>query len=128
VWKKNQNFFRSKIFFVIFATDKMPNAMTIYEKIKKIKSIVSQHKILVAVVVYVVWVAFFDQYSWLLQWKIKQSIDALSAEKQYYIDKIHNDSAMNSELQTNDNNLEKFAREHYFMKASDEDVFEIVEQ
>lgn len=102
--------------------------MTIYEKIKKIKSIVSQHKILVAVVVYVVWVAFFDQYSWLLQWKIKQSIDALSAEKQYYIDKIHNDSAMNSELQTNDNNLEKFAREHYFMKASDEDVFEIVEQ
>jgi cell division protein FtsB len=35
---------------------------------------------------------------------------------------------MYSELQTNDNNLEKFAREQYFMKAADEDVFEIVEQ
>jgi cell division protein FtsB len=35
---------------------------------------------------------------------------------------------MNAELQTNDNNLEKFAREQYFMKASDEDVFVIVEK
>jgi cell division protein FtsB len=76
----------------------------------------------------VVWVAFFDQYSWLLQWKIKQSINALTVEKQYYVNKIQNDSTMYSELQTNDNNLEKFAREQYFMKAADEDVFEIVEQ
>ncbi len=102
--------------------------MTTYGKIKKIISVALQYKITCAIVIFIVWVAFFDQFSWLLQWKIKQSINALSAEKQYYIDKIHSDSTMNSELQTNDNNLEKFAREHYFMKAPDEDVFVIVEK
>ncbi len=102
--------------------------MTTYGKIKKIISVALQYKITCAIVIFIVWVAFFDQFSWLLQWKIKQSINALSAEKQYYIDKIHSDSTMNSELQTNDNNLEKFAREQYFMKAPAEDVFEIVEK
>ena len=102
--------------------------MTTYGKIKEAFAFVRHHKIWCVIILFVVWVVFFDQYSWLLQWKIKQSINALSAEKQYYIDKIHSDSTMNSELQTNDNNLEKFAREQYFMKAADEDVFEIVEQ
>ena len=102
--------------------------MTTYGKIKNIISVAYKHKIWCAIIIFVIWVAFFDQYSWLLQWKIRQSIDDLSAEKQYYIDKIHSDSTMNAELQTNDNNLEKFAREQYFMKAADEDVFEIVEQ
>ncbi|MBQ4406476.1 MAG: septum formation inhibitor [Bacteroidales bacterium] len=102
--------------------------MTTYGKIKNIISVALKHKIWCAIIIFVVWVAFFDQYSWLLQWKIKQSINALTVEKQYYVNKIQNDSTMYSELQTNDNNLEKFAREQYFMKAADEDVFEIVEQ
>ena len=102
--------------------------MTTYGKIKNILSVAYKHKIWCAIIIFVVWVAFFDQYSWLLQWKIKQSINALTVEKQYYVNKIQNDSTMYSELQTNDNNLEKFAREQYFMKAADEDVFEIVEQ
>ena len=102
--------------------------MTTYGKIKNIISVAWKHKIWCAIIIFVVWVAFFDQYSWLLQWKIKQSINALTVEKQYYVNKIQNDSTMYSELQTNDNNLEKFAREQYFMKAADEDVFEIVEQ
>ena len=102
--------------------------MTTYGKIKNIISVALKHKIWCAIIIFVVWVALFDQYSWLLQWKIKQSINALTVEKQYYVNKIQNDSTMYSELQTNDNNLEKFAREQYFMKAADEDVFEIVEQ
>ena len=42
-------------------------------------------------------------------------------------EKIQEDSVMLYELKTNDNNLEKYAREQFFMKANDEDVFEIVE-
>ena len=81
--------------------------MTTYGKIKNIISVALKHKIWCAIIIFVVWVAFFDQYSWLLQWKIKQSINALTVEKQYYVNKIQNDSTMYSELQTNDNNLEK---------------------
>ena len=102
--------------------------MTTYRKIKEAFTFVRHHKMCFLSSLFVVWVVVCDQDSWLLQWKIKQSINALSAEKQYYIDKIHSDSTMNAELQTNDNNLEKFAREQYFMKASDEDVFVIVEK
>ena len=108
--------------------DKKPIAMTIYSRIKKIGSIAWSHKILCIIIIYLVWIAFFDEKSLLTQMKIRESIHSLNAEKEYYLEKIHNDSIMNYELRTNDNNLEKFAREQYFMKADDEDVYEIVEQ
>lgn len=101
--------------------------MTIYGKFKKVLSFVGEHKFICSTVVFFVWVAFFDQNSWLVQRRIKQNIQSLTDEKQYYQDKIIRDSIMEYELKTNDNNLEKYAREQFFMKANDEDVYEIVE-
>ena len=42
--------------------------------------------------------------------------------------KIETDIQRTKELETDDDNLEKFAREQYLMKKSDEDVFVIVEK
>jgi len=102
--------------------------MTIYGRIKKVVSFVLEHLVVCLCVGFVLWIAFFDQNSLLVQRRIKQNIRSLSDEKQYYIDKICSDSIMEYELKTNDNNLERFAREQYFMKSDDEDVYEIVEK
>jgi hypothetical protein len=78
--------------------------------------------------IFIVWMLFFDDNSLLVIMKIKNNIQSLSVEKQYYMDLITRDSILLKELKTNDNNLEKFVREQYFMRAADEDVFEIVER
>lgn len=79
-------------------------------------------------IIFIVWMFTFDQNSIPSQISRSRNIRALNQEKQFYIDKIHDDSVMLNELKTNDNNLEKYAREQYFMKADNEDVFEVVER
>lgn len=101
----------------------------IYNTIKTTWSKITEHKFLWTSVAFLVLILFFDQNSLIINMApVRKSISALKKEQQYYIDKIHNDSLMLYELETNDNNLEKFAREHYYMKADDEDIFIIVEK
>lgn len=56
-----------------------------------------------------------------------RAIHNLENEKEYYQNKIEQDNKKLNELKTNDENLEKFAREQYLMKKSDEDIFIIDE-
>ena len=52
----------------------------------------------------------------------------LHNDMEYYIEKNNIDAQRLNELKTNDKNLEKYAREQYFMKKDDEVVFVIVEE
>jgi cell division protein FtsB len=54
-----------------------------------------------------------------------RKIHNLEKEKEYYLQKIENDRNRLKELQTNSENLEKFAREQYYMKKPNEDIFVI---
>ena len=78
--------------------------------------------------VFTVWVLFFDQhnvYGWLSD---LLSSNRQEKEKEMYIEKIRSYSKMLEELQSNDDNLVKFAREQYYMKADDEDVYIVIER
>lgn len=106
--------------------------MEIVEKIKKVKQIgawMIKHKYLCVIIFMASLILFFDQNSFLFQQLPMMSKNAkLEKEKAYYLNKIKQDSTMLSELQTNDDNLKKFAREHYYMRAEDEDVYIIEER
>jgi cell division protein FtsB len=54
--------------------------------------------------------------------------DKLNQEKEYYLDKIDQDSTRLHQLKTNEENLEEFAREEYYMKKENEDIYIIVEE
>jgi cell division protein FtsB len=47
----------------------------------------------------------------------------LKQDREYYIKKIEEDKRKLNELKTDNNNLEKFAREQYRMKRKDEDLY-----
>lgn len=47
----------------------------------------------------------------------------LQADREYYQNKIDEESRKLRELKTDNNNLEKFAREQYRMKKPDEDLY-----
>ena len=59
--------------------------------------------------------------------KLNREYKQLLQEQEYYQQKIKEDRKRINELKTNDENLEKFAREQYLMKRDNEDIFIIVE-
>ena len=88
------------------------------------------NKYLVAFVLFAVWITFFEEadYRLLDQRENKQKLVQLKEQKVFYRDKIKSDQRKLSELQTNDETLEKFAREQFQMKKENEDVYVIVEE
>jgi cell division protein FtsB len=71
---------------------------------------------------------FFDDNNWRQHQKNLEELALLQEQVSFYKHKIEADKRKLIELQTNDANLEKFAREQFFMKKADEDIFEIIEE
>ena len=87
-----------------------------------------RNKYFIAFTVFLIWIIFFDQNNLLDRVKGIRQLNKYENDKQYYKERIKNDSIKMNELKTNKENLEKFAREQYLMKKEDEDVFIIVEK
>ncbi|MEO1515296.1 MAG: septum formation initiator family protein [Bacteroidota bacterium] len=71
------------------------------------------------------WMIFFDKHDFLTQWQLQGSLDKLEEDKTFYKEKI---KEVRQEIKEVDRDKEKFARENYFMKKDNEDVFIIVEE
>ena len=76
----------------------------------------------VILVLFCVWMLFFDTNSWLIHRELNQEIEAIKKEKDYYRKEIENDQKSLKKLNT-EFGLEKFAREAYYMKRENEDTF-----
>ncbi len=77
---------------------------------------------------FVVWLTFFDNNDIISQLKLKTKILELQEQKNYYADMIEKIQDDIFDLRTNEETLEKFAREKYLMKKPNEDVFVIIEE
>ena len=80
-------------------------------------------KYAVVIVVGVLIVGFLDDNSWWRHMKNMQRISELNGEKTKYNEEYQRDQAQIRELNRNPKAMEKIARERYFMKADDEDIF-----
>ena len=87
-----------------------------------------KNKYILTSLIFFVWLLLFDQNNLNERRKLGNEYKELIEEKQYYQDKIDEDSKRIEELKTNNENLEKFAREQYLMKKKNEDVFVIVDE
>lgn len=65
---------------------------------------------------------FFRCDSWVIHHELNSDIEALENEKEYYQREIENDNKAIKKLSSEDG-LEKFAREEYFMKRENEDIY-----
>jgi cell division protein FtsB len=72
--------------------------------------------------VFIVWMLFFDANSWLIHHELNTDIDALESEKEYYKKEIEKDNKAIKTLSTKEG-LEKFAREEYYMKRDNEEIY-----
>ena len=68
------------------------------------------------------WMLFLDNYSYLEQRVLDKQIEELEDNKKYYLDEIHKDNQSIKHL-NNPAQIEKYAREKYFMKKDSEDIY-----
>ena len=87
-----------------------------------------KNKFFIVTVAFIVWMLFFDRNDLVSQYEYHQQVNSLKEERDFYqkeTDKVNKDL---DELTSNPQKLEKFAREKYLMKKSNEDVFVIVKE
>lgn len=71
---------------------------------------------------FVVWMLFFDNYSYLDHRVLNAEISELENYKENYLDQIQKDQKQIDELRKSER-LEGYAREKYFMKRPNEDIY-----
>ena len=71
---------------------------------------------------FAIWMLFFDTNSWLIHHELNSDIEDLKNEKDYYLEEIKKDNAAIKTLKTEEG-LEKFAREKYYMKKNNEEIY-----
>lgn len=96
---------------------------------QRILLFVDKNKIYVGIVFFfLIWMLFFDEYNWIRIRRDTLKLKALKREAAYLQEKIKSDKDRLKELKTNPSELEKYARETYFMKKDNEDIYVIVEK
>ena len=86
------------------------------------------NKFVIASVVFAAWILFFDENSISRHLRDRQQLSDLIHQKAYYEERIAADKEKFEELHKGKAELEKFAREQYYMSKPDEDVFIVVEE
>jgi cell division protein FtsB len=83
---------------------------------------------LVTLILFAFWMLFADENSMISQFRRWSELSELKKKKQYYEQQIKITTTAYNELTANTESQEKFAREHYWMKRDNEDVFFIVQK
>jgi len=97
----------------------MINYKQIIQKIPKY----FRNKYFIAIVLFIIWILFFDNYNLIRQNKIKKDIKELEENKLFYTKEIKKDSIEFQDLLNNKEKREKFAREKFLMKKENEDIY-----
>ena len=80
------------------------------------------NKYVLVLVAFVFWMAFLDSNSWLIHRELDLEVEDLEKNRDYYVNEINKDKAIITRL--NDSlELEKFARQEYFMKRENEEIY-----
>jgi len=110
----------------------MPTFVSYLNEMKKIKDIgiikIASNKWVIASVLFLTWIIFFDENSIVAHTESKQQLHDLQQQKEYYKEHIATDKQKLEDLSKGKAELEKFAREQYYMSKPNEDVFIVVEE
>jgi cell division protein DivIC len=80
------------------------------------------NKYVLVSVFFIIWMLFLDNYSYLDHRLLNKEIDELESNKEYYQQEIEKDKK-NIKILKNPHQVEKFAREKYYMKKDSEDIY-----
>ncbi|MBI5009293.1 MAG: septum formation initiator family protein [Bacteroidia bacterium] len=99
--------------------------MTRFKIIDKIPQ-AFRNKYILTAIIFIIWLTLFDSNNLIARYKALRELHKLKKDKEYFTNRIETDRKKLHELKTDNENLEKFAREQYRMKKPDEDLYIIL--
>jgi cell division protein DivIC len=78
------------------------------------------NKFSIATIIFLLWILLFDQYNLFIRYKLNNTVKKLEKEKTELISQIEKSRQDKKDLELNP---EKYAREKYYMKKENEDVY-----
>lgn len=91
---------------------------------KKFLKIIT-NKYVIATLVFVVLIFFLDEYNLMVTNRVRKEVQELHAEEQALKEAIAADSLHNATLRGNQDAIEHYGRENYYMKRPNEDIYVI---
>lgn len=88
-------------------------------------NIASRYRYFIVITICILVVGFLDENSMYHKIQLQFEIDDLKSEIDQYNKQYHDDQRQLRSLARNPRNIERIAREKYFMKAENEDIFVI---
>ncbi len=80
------------------------------------------NKYVLILLLFITWMVFFDTNSVLIHGELEKEIDALENNAEFYQKEIDNDKSFIQKMEDS-NEMEKFAREKYYLKKENEDIY-----
>lgn len=94
-----------------------------FSEIKKKKWVrFISNKYMLILLLFLVWMIFFDTNSYFIHKELNDDINALEKSKEFYQDEINKDKAFIEKMNDSDE-IEKYAREKYYLKRENEDIY-----
>ena len=87
-----------------------------------------RNKYFIASILFLVWIAFFDEHSFVAHKENKRRLKYLKEQQVYYKNNIATDQRKLQELNAGKEELEKYAREQFNMSKPNEDLFLVVQE
>ena len=84
---------------------------------------VIKNKYYITLIAFVIWILFFDSNNVFEIYKFHKAYHQLQDEKSFYINETAKVNLEKQELFSSEKSLEKFARERYYMKRDNEDIY-----
>lgn len=96
------------------------------EKFVQIYKYIIKHKYFVIILIFLAWMLFLDEDNLFSIIKKKSDLNHIYGRENELIQKIEQDSIMLNKLESNNIELENYAREQFFYHKSDEQVYKII--
>ncbi len=86
------------------------------------------NKYILIVTLFISWLLFFDKNDFFTQRDLNKQLKKLLEEKKYYQTEKYKNKQFIEELKNNTQSIEKYARERYWMKKNNEDVYVVIQE
>ncbi len=86
------------------------------------------NKYVIVSLAFIIWLSFFDTNSLINQHRLNKALEKVEKERAFYISEIQKDKEIANDLMSNEDELERYAREKFLMKRDNEDVYIIIEE
>ena len=84
------------------------------------------NKYFITIFLFLVWMTFFDNTSWLVIRDLNREINKYEEQLDFYKNEYEKNDQFYKKLMLNKSEKEKYARENYFMKKRNEEIFILV--